>query len=300
MVKVKKEVFYRLNREEFIKFIQNKKDSLTNNQQKFAKYVVDHLNKIALSTIKDLSMESDVSSATIVRFSKQLGFSGFNRLQKEIKKTIFGFGEELSYIRRIEGISLGTVKEENIFLSSISNDKKCLDNILVDNSVRKFEEAVELLSKANKIYFHAVRSSSYVANLFNHFFKQLNPNTVNLVNSINFFEEVVNISSSDLLISINFPRYGEEGIRVVNFTKRKKAKVILVTDSNLAPNAEKADILFLFEYKSLSFFNNYIAVIALINALLTGLVIKNKTKYCERLKSIDDLERQSGILVQYQ
>jgi len=296
LVKVKKEVFYRLNREEFIKFIQNKKDSLTNNQQKFAKYVVDHLNKIAISTIKDLSMESDVSSATIVRFSKQLGFSGFNRLQKEIKKTIFG--EELSYTGRIERVSLGTVKEENIFLSSIFNDKKCLDNILVNNSVRKFEEAVELLLKANKIYFHAVRSSSYVANLFNHFFKQLNPNTVNLVNSINFFEEVVNISSSDLLISINFPRYAEEGIRVVNFTKRKKAKVILITDSNLAPNAEKADILFLFEYKSLSFFNNYIGVVVLINALLTGLVIKNKTKYYERLKSIDDLERQSGILVQ--
>jgi len=285
-----------LNREEFIKFIQNKKDSLTNNQQKFAKYVVDHLNKIAISTIKDLSMESGVSSATIVRFSKQLGFSGFSRLQKEIRKTIFG--EELSYTGRIKRLSLGTVKEENIFLSSISNDKKCLNNILVNNSVRKFEEAVELLSKANKIYFHAVRSSSYAANLFYYFFKQLDPNTVNLVNSVNSFEELVNISSSDLLISINFPRYAKEVIRVANFAKRKKAKVILVTDSNLAPNAEKADILFLFEFKSLSFFNNYIEVVALINALLTGLIFKNKTKYHDRLRSIDDLVRQSRILIQ--
>lgn len=285
-----------MNREEFIRIIQNKKDSLTNNQKKFAKYVVDHLNKIAISTIKDLSMDSDVSSATIVRFSKQLGFSGFNKLQKEIRKTIFR--GELSYTGRIDRVSLGRAKEENIFLSSISNDKKYLDNILVDNSVRKFEEAVELLSKANKIYFHGVRSSSYVANLFYYFFKQLNPNTVNLANSINLFEEIVNICSSDLLISINFPRYAEEGIRVVNFAKRKKAKVILVTDSILAPNEEKADILFLFEYKSLSFFNSYIDVVVLINALLAGLIFKNKTKYHERLKSIDDLVRNSGILVQ--
>ena len=282
--------------EEFIKFIQNKKDSLTNNQQKFAKYVVDHLGKVAISTIKDLSMESDVSSATIVRFSNRLGFSGFSRLQKEIRKAIFG--EELSYTGRIEMVSLGTIKEENIFLSSISNDKKSLDNILLSNPHKKIKEAIKMILKAKNIYFHAMLSSSIVADFFCYFLKQLEINVINLANNNNSYGEIVNMSSSDLLISINFPRYSKESIRVVNFALRKNLKVILITDSNLAPNVEKVNISFLVEYESLSFFNNYIAAFALINALLTELVFENKKRYRGRLKAIDDLVRKAEILVQ--
>jgi len=49
-----------------------------------------------------------------------------------------------------------------------------------------------------------------------------------------------------------------QGIEITNYARNKNVKVILITDSELAPNAEKVNLAFLVKHKKLSFLINII------------------------------------------
>jgi len=281
-----------MERNSIIKLIQNKQSTLTDNQKKFAKHIVDNIEKIALSNITEISKSSGVSTATINRFCKKMGYAGFYHFKKNLKKIL---SNEITFSRRIETRTINLPKENNLFYESILNDKKALDALIMNNSVEKFSKAVKLISKANRIYFHASRSSGFSARLFSYYLMQLEDNVVNLINEINYFEKIIDIKSNDLLISINFPLYVKEGIEIVKYVKKRKAKVILISDSRLAPNIEKVDLSFLVEHKTLSFLNNYTATNALLNALITKLVFEKKEKYQKRLDEIYNLVKKSKL-----
>jgi len=280
-------------RKDIIKLIQNRQEYFTVNQRKFAKFVVDNISKIALSDINELSKNSDVSTATINRFCKQMGYSGFYSFKKDLKKIV---SREINFSKRIDIRKIDFSIKENIFYKSILNDKKALDTLMMKNPIEKFVKAIEIISNAKNIFLQSSRSSSFSTLLFCYYLMQLENNVINVINEANYFERIVNISSKDLLISLNLPFYHKQGIKLIDYARNKKAKIILITDSLLAPNSEKANVTFLVEHKTLSFLKNYTAVNALINALITALVFEKKDKYKSRLNDIYNLVKKASIL----
>ena len=83
----------------------------------------------------------------------------------------------------------------------------------------------------------------------------------------------------------------------MDYAHKKKSKIILITDSELAPRAENSDVIFKIQYKSLSFFNSYVPTLAILNAILCGLVNKNKYIYRDRLNSTDQLMKKFDIII---
>jgi len=283
-----------MDKRKLLELIKSKNSVFTVNQRKFAKYLYDNLDEAAFVDIKTLALKSDVSIATIFRFSKKLGFSGFLDLKKEIKRIILN---SFTYINRMDEFPIDKEKKiDDIFLLSLENDKKNIEDILSVNSIEKFKEAISLILKSNKIFFHAFRNSIPSTMQFYYIFKQLNSNSICLMDSLTLFDKLVNIGSSDLLIAVHFSRYSKEVEKVIDYAYEKKSRILYVTDSDLAPRREKANITFTLQHKSLSFFNNYVPTIALFNAILCGLINKNKSIYRKRLKDIDELMGKFNVL----
>ena len=66
--------------------IETHMDKLTKLQRKVADYVLSDPIQAAFMTVDQLAHAVDVSTATIVRFSLELGYSGYTEFQGELQE----------------------------------------------------------------------------------------------------------------------------------------------------------------------------------------------------------------------
>ena len=60
----------------------------TRSQKIIADYLTENLNAIAFCTLEELAEKINVSTTTIIRFSRTLGYSGYSEMQKDIQNNI--------------------------------------------------------------------------------------------------------------------------------------------------------------------------------------------------------------------
>ena len=77
-----------MNWQAFTKELETKNLYLTKSQQQIARYLVENPGQVAFLSITELAKETGVSEATIVRYAKELGFSGFQELKERIQELI--------------------------------------------------------------------------------------------------------------------------------------------------------------------------------------------------------------------
>ena len=142
--------------------------------------------------------------------------------------------------------------------------------------------------RADSIYIIGLHNAASLA-----YFMGLNLNIIlkNVTtigySSSDVFERLINISKKDLLIGISFPRYTLRTIEIVKFAKKRRAKILAITDSVISPLAQLADISVFADSNLNSFINSFTAPLSLINALVTAVGVKKKK---EALKSLANLE----------
>ena len=74
--------------------IQENFSSLTNSQRIVAEYVGDNLNSLAFMTLDELAYRIGVSTTTVIRFARTLGYSGYSDMQQAIRAAMQGKREE--------------------------------------------------------------------------------------------------------------------------------------------------------------------------------------------------------------
>jgi len=138
-------------------------ETLSKQQQKIAHYVLDHQKEVSQMTVSELSKKSKSSTATIVRFCSALGYSGYrdfiksfyhdvanNVLEDEnIYEIDNSFDKEMSIHQTVYAVS-------RLNVEAINNTLKIIDEKAV-------EKAVNMIDKANKVYFYALSGSKVVA-----------------------------------------------------------------------------------------------------------------------------------------
>ena len=250
-----------------------------------AGYVFDHSEKAAYLTATKLGSDVGVSESTVVRFAIELGFAGYPDFQSELQKSL---RSKLTALQRID-VADSRIGQRNIQYSVISSDVNNLKASLADLDDDAFNSAVEAICSAKNIYILGKRSSNMLADFMNHYFKYIF-DRVYLVSSSGtseLFEEIFKISNQDVLIAISYPRYSKKTKDAAEFAKSKGAKVIALTDSDLAPITEFADIKLFARSDMASFVDSLVAPLSIINALIVAVGRKNR----EALeKNFNDLE----------
>src|SRR3982751_3349385 len=223
--------------------VSNFKDGhrdLSRNRRLLARYVVDHYQAVAFSTIKELSRQSGVSEATIVRLAKAMHFRGYPELQREV--------------RRIVRADLRGTDRFKLTYSNRSADKKGpLSAIIareIDNvaslqqtfDAQAFRQAVITLRSASEIVVAGMRST---ASLAQHLWFGLDkielPATRVTAITTETYDHVARLSAKACMVVIGFPRYLRELVELLDYAKRRALKTIAITDS--AFSALRGDIM---------------------------------------------------------
>ncbi|HOV27635.1 MAG TPA: MurR/RpiR family transcriptional regulator [Pseudobacteroides sp.] len=270
---------------DLIKKLQDNMNEFSKGQKLIAWYIINHYGKAAYMTAAKLGEDVGVSESTVVRFANELGYDGYPKLQKALRELI---KSKLTAVQRLE-VSSNRIGDENILKSVLSSDMEKIKVTMEEIDHKSFNNAVETILNARKIYILGVRSSAPLASFLGFYFNLIfdNVRLVHTTSVSEIFEQIINASQGDVVIGISFPRYSKRTIKAMQFAKDQGASVVAITDSYESPVAEYADSSLIARSDMASFADSLVAPLSVINALIVAVGMRRKEHL---FKTFDKLE----------
>ena len=266
--------------------IQENMSSFSKGQKLIANFILESYDKAAFMTACKLGKTVNVSESTVVRFAAELGYDGYPSMQKALQEMI---RNKLTAIQRIE-VSNDRIGDQDIMSMVMQSDIEKIRITLEETDRESFNQAVDMIIAAKRIYILGVRSASALANFMGFYFNYIFDNVlrVDTTSISEVFEQVMRIGPGDVFIGLSFPRYSKRTVQAMQYAKSQGANVIAITDSAVSPLANIADISLLAKSDMASFVDSLVAPLSLVNALIVAV---------SRKKS-DQLESTFGKLEQ--
>ncbi len=253
--------------------------------RKIAEFILSHYDKAAFMTASKLGDCVGVSESTVVRFATELGFEGYPELQKALQEEM---RTRLTAVQRIE-VSVDRFSHDEIFKSVLLHDIDRIRRTLEETTTENFGATVDLIVGASRIYIMGIRSSAALASFLGYYFKLMLPNVtvIETGSRSELYEQLMHMSSEDVLVGISFPRYSRQTVHALTYAKNIGAKTIAITDRTDSPIAQKADRALLAKSDMVSFVDSLVAPLSLINALIVAVSIRNKEVVSKNFEILD-------------
>lgn len=273
--------------------ISEKLPDFSKSHKLIANFILNHYEKAAYMTALKLGNAVGVSESTVVRFAIEMGFEGYPELQKSLQSHI---KNRLTSLQRME-VANGRIPHDNILHTVLNQDIDKIRRTLEETSKPAFDEAVEKILSAKKVYILGAMSSGVLATFLNHYLEIILDNVffVQATNMSGIYHQMVKISSDDVFISISFPRYSLSTLKATQFAHESGANIIAITDSERSPLAQFSHQLLIARSDMVSFADSLVAPLSLINALIVALGLKNKDKISSTLEKLENLWQENEV-----
>lgn len=270
---------------DFITTITQRFETFTNSQKTVADYLLNHLNAVAFMTLEDLAMQIGVSTTTVIRFARALGYDGYSEMQKNIQADILN---KVSLPARLNDVT--KIPDDKLLKDSFAHDIHNIEQTLSTLSEESLRSAIESLNSARDIYILGMRSSFSLAHYTFTRIAQIKGN-VRLLQSVGMVypEEVASAGQGDVCIAFLFPRYSKTTATILSWMKNHGVKIILFTSKDHMSVNGYGDVLLPCAVGGISFKNSFAAPICLINYIAAALVstdYENSKQLLERTEEI--------------
>lgn len=218
---------------------------LSSKEKKLGEYILQHRQEILSLTLKDLSLQAEVSEATVIRFARRLGCEGYSDFKLSLSANLSAnFYNENSDLILDKIVSSDTpdvvLKKLSAFvMTSIQSTVDIIDSQELDAAIRLIKETKE---SGHKIYLSGLGASSTLV-------KQLQIKFMRLNIPVIYYEDVhlqlesnLNMEEDDLLICFTTLGKSVQSHQYINIANQKKAKIILITQFGNQELANKSTV----------------------------------------------------------
>ncbi|WMI80392.1 MurR/RpiR family transcriptional regulator [Anaerotignum sp. MB30-C6] len=267
---------------------------LTKVQKKIGEYFVKNHKRIYNMTTMEIARELSVSDASIIRFTRAIGYEGFvdfkDRVYKNLIQEIYESkdGEE-SLSKRLE-LRSERYKNFDITREMIELMSNNVEQSLMQNDIKDYKSAVNMLKEAQRVFVVGLHGSKGCAVQFGRLLSHILEDVFVIINGDD--EGILPLqmaTEKDTVVVISFARYYKIDIMISDLIKRKTKNYVLITDSLLSPLAKDVKIVLLAETKHMSFFNSMLGAISILEYILNLLSWEDKELYGKKLKDRDSM-----------
>ncbi len=249
--------------------------------QRIADYLLRNQPRLSAFGVEDLAEACQVSTATVSRFARDMGFTNFAAMRNEVADVLQNAFQPVEKLRTAIASRDEVTSPSSVSLEyAIANTELARQGLAVDS----LQQIVGQLTRARTVFVMGFGLSSHLAGMLALYLQPFCPHVVEVV-SYGGTEvaagNLANIGDKDVLIAIAFPRYANDAIRLVNFARDRSACIVTITDSAASPLAAIADFLLLAPSTHPVLPSSSSAAIALIEALVSKLMASN-TKNVEK------------------
>lgn len=274
---------------DIISQIQGNMESFSKRQKLIAYYILNNFDKAAFMTAAALGTEIGVSESTVVRFASEMGFDGYQKLQKSLRDFTI---KKSTAFQRME-IASRQMEEDNILESVLKADIGNILKTMEEIDKVQFEGAVNAVLNARRIYIMGVRSASALSAFAGFYFNLLFENTciIRSNSAADIFEQLLHVKSDDVVIGMSFPRYSRNTKKALEYVSKQGATVISITDNINSPVVKCSDYYLIARSSMESFADSLVAPMSVVNAFIVALGMKKKNEVkgmFEKLENIWD------------
>lgn len=221
--------------------IQNLFDSFHASELAIAKTVLNDPVAASGMNISQLAEESETSMASVVRFSRALGFAGYPEFRLALvgdlsRRNSLGIGAEI-----LDGGITPDDSLYNIIQKIAYADARAIEATANRLDLKVFERVIELCEKAQVIGIFGLVSSGFVAQDLQTKLNRLSRNAISWTEQHAALTAISMLGKSDVLIAISHSGTTEETIGVIKAFKEKGVKVVLLTNALRSPAVSLAD-----------------------------------------------------------
>lgn len=265
---------------------------LTKSECRLAEVILENYPISGLGSITTIAKTANVSTPSLVRMSKKLGFSGYPELQQKLRDEL---NDTLSnpiskHERWAEAASNSHIL--NRFADSVMDNMRQSLNQL---DPTEFDAVVKLLiEKKRSIYMVGGRITRSLADYF-YTQMQVMRDGVTLIapNSNTWPHYIINMQAGDLLIAFDIRRYETDILHLAEMAKQKDLKLILFTDQWGSPVAKYAHHVFHARIEVPSAWDSNIVTMYMLEAILAGVQQENWKDTKQRMKRLEALFDQT-------
>ena len=267
--------------------IEEKYRDLSKGQKRVAEYVLDNYDKAVFLTAARLGEVVGVSESTVVRFATQLGYKGYPEFQKALEELV---RNRLNSIQRMK-VTYGRISQSQILETVLQSDIEKIKQPLNGIDHLAFNQAIDTILNARKIYVLGIRSCAPLAAFMSFYLNLLCDNViaVNTNSSSEIFEQLIRIGEEDVIIGISFPRYSQRTLKALEFASKRKAKIITLTDSVHSPINIYSSCNLIARSDMASIVDSLVAPLSVVNALIVALCMKKQEEVIGTLETLEQI-----------
>lgn len=244
-----------------------------------SQFVLDQPQQAALMRISDIGAHLGVQPSAVIRFSKAVGFAGFSDIQRILRAELAETFPS-SYFERLQDSHGGPAQGTLARFADLA--RLSLSNL---PETPAFDQAVDMLCSAETIHILGLRRafgvSSYFAYLLSSF--EARVNQIEFLGHMNQ-ASLSTVRGGDLVFVISFPTYSVEVMEAMNVATDRGAKTIALTDSNVSPVAQGADLVLLTDQATDGGFRSAAGSMVTVQALAMAFGERAASKETERAR----------------
>ncbi|WP_106767855.1 MurR/RpiR family transcriptional regulator [Paenibacillus faecalis] len=270
--------------------IRDMKDSLTPVEKMLAEYILENFEEIPHLSIKSLAQLTKTSDASVLRFCKTLGYTGYRSFIVSISASIGSMDEEQKH--QYTDIQPGD--DLNTIISNISrNNIKSIEDTMSVINKDAIDRAVKVLRECKRIVFFGIGASGLVCVDAEQKFTRINKMCHAYTDGHSQLTAATLLEKTDVAIFISNSGDTVDILDSLEIAKKTGACIIAITKYNKSDLAQKADIVLSISTPELTIrsgaMGSRIAMLTVIDILFAGVAsaeYRNVKKYLTKTHNI--------------
>lgn len=245
------------------------------NFQRIGSYILDHEQSVAFSSIHVISKAIGVSSASLVRFAKNIGFEGYQQFKKEIQSEM---RHRLNPYDKVALSELDELSEDKRLKKLFQNEYNNLRYTFANIQAIDLKEIAQTIRNSNKIYLSGFGVTSHLVRIFEYTLMSSLDKDVSVISgSVSDYAPVLkSFANGDVMFLMTFPPYSAEVNHVAKVVKERNGRLFLFTDSAFCPIYSMADKVIRCTTNSLLLSNSFVGLVSILHVLVQMLYLDEK------------------------
>lgn len=246
----------------------------------------------ALSTTEELAAQMGVDRATIIRFCRLLGYSGFVELRDAIRSEMPRFLTATEKLRaQLSSKQTTSTSVEGVFAQDIRN----IEAARTLTNSEAFETAARVIATSDRTVVIAAGMSSPVGWTLAHLLRVVGRSVHFSEAEVTTAAELSRIDSQTSVVAVGFWRYVLSTVRLFSFAGQRTQRTIAITDSQISPLARVGASALLVPTDAAELSHSLVAPISVVNVLLSRVVALDPQHAYSSLSALDDIYMSAEV-----
>ena len=273
--------------------IRTELESMTRSERHVAAFVLGHMNDVAFFTLDELAQLTDVSTTSVLRFCRRLGFDGFKQFQQSVRTDLKYSPDLLDKFNRTTDSQFG----DALLAQTVQQGVRCIQQTFQELPFAKVSDAVERIAGARRVYTFGMRESqALAAYAYSRLLTVRGDVFLYQDGYAGNVEALLSLTKEDVFLVYLFHRYTRQTLRILEVLKQQGVQVILITSPPVDAVARFATVLLPCQVDGGGIKNSALAPICLADYLCNAVAMVNMEDTVQRMKNSEELFRRSDIL----